>query len=274
MTLALLVLGCTEDPAPHPASVDPSPSIPLVPTGLVEARDSVVSITATGGAARMWGIFADRAPLSFHHPTDTVGSCQILSYTPSTCDTCNTDEICVDGTCELFPQREDAGTLTWAFPGGSVDVDPDVTNYYYNDASGVAEGAHSVSGAGFSATIEPVDWLIPTESWDDLLANRQTGETVTLRWSNPDPQSFVKMRLTDCTGSHGGLAPYELSCEAADTGELVLDGHLLDIFASGDWNRGECGSHALKRFRRVALGDDAVLESTIDANFFWYPSTP
>ena len=79
--------------------------------------------------------------------------------------------------------------------------------------------------------------------------------------------------MTDCTGSHGGLAAAELECEGPDTGDLVIPGAFLDVMDAGDWSHGECGSHAFERYHSAALEDDDTvrLETVGDAGFFYRP---
>jgi len=90
--------------------------------------------------------------------------------------------------------------------------------------------------------------MAPEADWDAALAARASGADVSLRWTNPSPNARVRLHMTDCIGSHGGLAAAEVECEAADTGALVLPGAFLDRIVAGDWSHGECGFHTFERY--------------------------
>jgi hypothetical protein len=53
----------------------------------------------------------------------------------------------------------------------------------------------------------------------------------------------------------------------------VLPGAFLDRLDAGSWSRGECGSHALERYRVASPEGDASLrlETIARANFLYRP---
>jgi hypothetical protein len=102
---------------------------------------------------------------------------------------------------------------------------------------------------------------------------RGEGESASLRWSNPIQDARVRLHMTGCVGSHGGIATAEIECEGPDTGELVIAGVFLDALAAGDWTHGECGGHELLRYHAAADPQDDGLrfESGAVTQFFWRP---
>ncbi|MBT3222533.1 MAG: hypothetical protein HN348_25955, partial [Proteobacteria bacterium] len=92
-----------------------------------------------------------------------------------------------------------------------------------------------------------------------------------LRWKNPVENARIRLHMTDCLGTHGGLAEAEIECEGPDTGELVIPGKYLDMLDDGDWSHGECGTHTFARYHSAAPeGDDTMRFETIGNEGLFY----
>ena len=226
-----------------------------------------------GGGAELSGAFADGVPVSFHEESAREGNCRIVSFTPSSCDpSCAGDQACIDGTCVDYPDRVDHGALAWTFEGGSRTVEPDGTLGYNAFASDGSEGPMSLEVDGVLLESPAAPALVADGDWSAALMARGSGDA-TLSWTNPMQGARIRLRMTDCTGSHGGLAANELECEGPDTGDLVIPAAFMQIMEDADWNRGECGAHVFHRYHAAALPDDDQVRfevRTADA-LFWRP---
>lgn len=256
------------DTANYSASLGAEPDFAPAPSvfeGLLYPSDGVVTLQ---------GAFREGPPLSFHSESARSGSCRELTYTPSTCDPpCAAGtEACIDSTCEPYPVQAPRGTVSFSWPGGTADLEPGPTGYFHQgQASG--EGALGIAFEDTSLEVPFAPMMEPTGSWETALSDRQTGEDGVLRWSDPREGMRVYLYMTDCTGSHGGLAPVEIECEGPDTGELVVPAAFLDALEQGDWSRGECGSHVFHRRHIAAPDDDASIRlhaRSVDS-LFWRP---
>lgn len=237
--------------------------------------DSRLSVTVNVGFdyASLSGYFADGPPLPHHVPAETNGSCRIMRYTPASCDpACAGNETCVAGACLSPPSRRDRGTLTWTWPDGSRSIQPDGVLSYYADGGATQHGTTSIAVDGIELVLPTATQPIHDGDWAQDIQSRGAGADVTLRWTNPVEDARVRLHMTDCTGSHGGLAAAELECEAPDTGELVVPGAFLDIMVDADWTHGECGSHIFQRYHRATAPTESTRFETIgDGGFFWRP---
>ncbi|MCB9676092.1 MAG: hypothetical protein H6737_13310 [Alphaproteobacteria bacterium] len=220
------------------------------------------------------GAFADGPPLRYHVEAARSGSCRVMEYTPSTCDPACTPgtEACIDGTCVPWPARTPRGAVTWTHPAGSTTVQPDGTNGYYATASVTALGPMTLDVEGTVLEVPEAPELEPDGDWAEALGNRGTGPGL-LEWTNPMPGARVRLWMSDCTASHGGIAAAEIECEGPDTGSLEIPAAFLDQLAAGDWSHGECGSHVFERYHAAAPDDDAGLrfESKSFGGLFFRP---
>jgi hypothetical protein len=220
------------------------------------------------------GFFADGPQLSFHRAAETQGNCRVVRYSASTCEPrCEVEEACIDSACVPYPVRVDRGPLDWAWPDGSQTVHPDSLLQYSAQGGATRHGWTSIGVDGLeleAPTIEPPD---PDVDWSLRIQERGAGEDVTLRWSNAVAGARVRLHMTDCIGSHGGLAPAELQCEGPDTGELTLPGAFIEVMEGGDWSHGECGSQLFERYHSATpKGDPSIRFETVgDGGFFWRP---
>ncbi len=219
------------------------------------------------------GAFADGPGLRHHSEAERSGNCRLMSYTASTCEPgCDGDELCIDGVCEAWPSRIDRGELLWTWPDGEQTVTPDATLGYWATGSTSTDGDVSIAIDGLELTVPTIDTMDPDGDWARAIDNRGGGDA-TLRWRNPILDARVRLFMTDCTGTHGGVAAAEIECEGPDTGELVIPGSYLDAIEAGDWSHGECGSHDLERYHAATPADDTTtrLESVGDGGLFWRP---
>lgn len=276
LLLALLVACGTDDGDPTPVDAgsanysaglgdDPDFSLP-------DGRVTVETWFAYG-ETQLTGWFADGPDLRYHTEAAREGNCRLVTYEASTCDpTCDDDEACVDGACVAWPTRQDRGDLLWVWPDGERTVSPDGTLAYFATGQASTAGDISVTFEDTTLVAPTVEALEADGDWAEAIEGRAGGDA-TLSWTNPIQKARVRLHMTDCVGSHGGIAPAEIECEGPDTGTLVIPGTFLDALAAGDWSHGECGSHEFERYHAAAPpGDDSIrMESVADAGLFWRP---
>ena len=161
----------------------------------------------------------------------------------------------------------------WVWPDGEQTVEPDNLLLYAASSTTSEPGASSITFDGITLEAPTISGADQIGDWAQDINKRGDGDDVTLRWSNPIEKARVRLSMTDCTGSHGGIGEAEIECEGPDTGELVLPGAFLDALDAGDWTHGECGSHPFERYHAAAIvGDDTVRYETVgDAGFFYRP---
>lgn len=239
-----------------------------VPAGVISVK-TWLSL----GETELTAVFADAPPLRFHRETGRTGQCRLMEpYAPSTCTpACTGSDACIDAECRTYPTRVDRGPIEWSWPGGHKTVSAtDIDGYHgIGEAHEPGEVVVQVDGLTLRA---PGDHEPAADAdWDVAVTTRASGADVTLRWINPSPGARIRVHMTDCTGSHGGLAAAEIECEGPDTGAIVLPGAFLDRLAAGDWSHGECGSHRFERYYiDTPAGDDTFrLETIARANFFY-----
>lgn len=262
---AIVLVGCAggDEPTPlPPASANYSGGLGAEPDfsdphGLIEAR---LFAEDGMGSAMLQGAFADGPRVRFHQESQRIGSCRLMTYAASSCEpACAPGAACVDGACVPYPTRATRGTLTWSYPGGSMDVEPDGTDGYFRNVFDVTgDGPMTLAFDGLVLEVPSAPPLLPAGDWSAVLAGRARGADATLAWTNPMQGARVRLSMTDCTGSHGGLAAAELECEGPDTGELTLPGAFVDQLDDGDWSRGECGGHPFERYHAAAPDGDAL----------------
>lgn len=241
-----------------------------VPAGLISVR-AWLSL----GETELSAVFASAPPLRFHRESERIGQCRLMEpYAPSSCTpVCSSSEACIEASCRAYPTRINRGPIDWTWPDGHQTVSAsDIDGYHaIGEAHQPGEVVVRVDGLTLRAPSDPA--LEPEADWAASLAARGAGADVSLRWTNPSPGARIRLHMTDCTGSHGGLAAAEIECDGADSGVLVLPGAFLDRLDAGDWSHGECGSHRLERYYvGSADGDDSVrLETIARSDFFYRP---
>jgi hypothetical protein len=232
------------------------------------------------------GVVLDGQRREIHTESARRGNCRLLTYdSPSFCDpACENPELCVGGVCERFPVPISAGTLSVGLgPNRTVNVPPSDLGHYYwgtEDFGFDALASVTLSAPGDAApAFDLVACLSPaprpTSEWNQLLQRRTAGEDVELAWSNPVPTARVYLRMTTCIGTHGGISPVEVECEAPDVGKLILPGAYLDALYEDGWGRGECGGNDVRRYHasQSGSGDEAVqLRAESIASFWFQPS--
>jgi quercetin dioxygenase-like cupin family protein len=254
------------------ATADARPQDPRPDFSHANSRIAI-GVNVTFDYAQLSGFFADGPPVSWQEPAESDGNCRIVRFAPSTCSpACSGEEICVGGTCLRTPRRVDRGALMWTWPDGMDTVAADGVRSYFAEGGATRHGLTSIEVDGISLELPTATQPMHDGDWAQLIESRAAGADVALRWTNPTDDARVRLHMTDCTGSHGGIAAAELECEGPDTGELVVPGALLDIMVDADWSRGECGSHRFERYHRaVAPSESMRLETVGDGGFFWRP---
>jgi len=225
------------------------------------------------GENQLMGAFADGPYLSLQTEAERSGSCRLMRYAASSCEpACGEDELCIDGACQVWPTREARGDLLWTWPDGEQTLSPDDTLSYWATGSASTAGDVSIAVDGLELTAPTIDAMDPDGDWVRAIDNRGSDDAV-LRWNNPILDARVRLHMTDCTGSHGGLAAAEIECEGPDSGELVIPGAYLAEMEAGDWSHGECGGHLFERYHAAAPeGDTTIrLETIGDGGLFWRP---
>ncbi|HUH01046.1 MAG TPA: hypothetical protein VML75_03560 [Kofleriaceae bacterium] len=273
LVIPLALVACGNGGSGGPDAGPPSDGPTQAPDFSV--ADSRITVTVHVGFdyANLAGVFADGPPLTHHVPAETEGSCRVIRYTPASCDpACTGDESCVAGACTAPPSRRDRGTLAWTWPDGARSVEADGVLAYYAEGGATQHGTTSITVDGLELALPTATQPIHDGDWAQDIEGRGPGADVALRWTNPVEGARVRLHMTDCTGSHGGLAEAELECEGPDTGELVIPGAFLDVMTNADWTRGECGSHTFQRYHRaVAPAESTRFETIGDGGFFWRP---
>lgn len=274
MVLVLLA-GCAgeaagTDPGPggvgrYAASLGEDPDFSR-PHGLfqVEAWEAIGEVGFTG-------VVADGPALELRTEASREGQCRLLTYSPSNCTpACEDDAICIDGACQAWPSRLDPGAVDWTFPGGAETVEPDALLAYQASGLVTEQGQHRLLGTDLDLTVATVAPVEAVGDWQQILMDRSGGDAL-LTWSNPSPGARIRLAMTDCTGTHGGIGEAEIECEGPDTGELRLPAAFLDALDAGDWSRGNCGEHVFRRYDADA--DPAAPElrfESLAVGSLWY----
>jgi hypothetical protein len=271
----LLVLGCPSgEPQPggsgnYTGDLDDDPDF-TDPLGLIQ-----VQTWLDYGETQLSGGFADGPRLRFHEPAEVLGNCRLMTYTPSFCDpACDGDDFCIDGECVPWPTREDRGDLLWTWPDGEQTVVPDEWFGYFATGSASSEGDVSIEVEDLALSASTIGPPVADGDWVDAITSRGTSDA-TLRWLDPIEGARIRLHMTDCMGSHGGLADAEIECEGPDSGELAVPGTFLDALEAGDWSHGECGSHTFERYHASAPDDDPLtrLETIGAGGLFYFPGS-
>lgn len=272
-SLASLVLitftACQGNGAPTTdAAVGPRPD-----AGIPGNANGLVSVREYTQPSQVWlsGSFSDGPDLDLRVESQRIGACRLMTFTPSFCDpACANSDFCVDGQCQSWPGRLDKGPIEWTWPGGQQTVIPDSILLYSASGALSGQGTTSLMVDGETLQVETVGDIVAIGDWSNAVATR-TGDVV-LRWANPLSDARVRLQMTDCSGSHGGIGAVEIECESSDTGELTLPGAFLDALDQGDWSRGECGSHDLIRYRSASSMEDTFrFETYFQSGFYYFP---
>lgn len=226
------------------------------------------------GDTELSGAFADGPAPRQHVEAQRIGACRLVTYTPSSCEPkCTGGAACVGGACLPWPTREDRGELSWQWADGQQTVKPDPTLGYYAAGKTGKVGDVTIVVGDMTLKAPSTAALEADGDWAKVLHGRAAGDDATLRWTNPMQHARVRIHMTDCVGSHGGLAPAEVECEGPDTGKIVIPGAFLDALEAGDWTHGECGSHTFERYHTATPeGDDTIrFETVAPSGLFYFP---
>jgi hypothetical protein len=223
------------------------------------------------GETQLQGAFADGPRVRWNTEAERVGNCRLMTYAPSQCTpACAGEQACVDGECLSWPARRDLGDLRWVWPDGDQTVSPDGALAYFATGAASEPGDVSIEVGDLSLVAPTIDAPEPDGDWTRALEQRGDGDA-TLRWKDPILHARVRLFMTDCIATHGGIAAAEIECEGPDSGELVIPGAFLDALDEGDWSQGECGSHDLQRYH--SAGDATERLETVAATSLSYRGT-
>jgi hypothetical protein len=225
------------------------------------------------GQTQLQGAFADGPALRHHVQSEIVGNCRLMTYTASTCDPpCADGDVCVEGSCASWPQRQELGDLEWTWPDGQQTVAQDDLLGYFATGVTSAEGDVSIEVGDYALTAPTIGPPVAIGNHVTAITTRGSGDA-SLMWQDPILDARIRLHMTDCTGSHGGLAAAEIECEGPDTGELLVPGAFLDELEAGDWSHGECGSHTFERYHAATPEDDPTvrLETVGAGGLFYFP---
>jgi len=230
------------------------------------------------------GAIYDGPAVAFHHESDRVGSCRLLTYEATGCDPlCTGGDVCIDSECVSYPATISAGALTLTgVADAPVEVEPIMEGQYSWSASASIVDVAAIRAQAEGDAIGPFDLTtcaveppVPEGDWSAAMSARGSGEDVTLTWSNPYSTSRVYLRMTTGIGTHGGISPVEIECEGRDLGSLTLPGAFLDLLYDGPyWSCGECGDNRLLRYHatEAEVGGTAVqLRTQSPAMFYFRP---
>jgi hypothetical protein len=239
-----------------------------VPAGVIR-----VTTWFSLGETELTAVFADAPPLRFHREVERIGQCRLMEpHAPSTCTpACSGSDACIEAQCRPYPTRVDRGPIEWTWPDGQQTVSATDLDGYHGVGEAHEPGEVVVQVDGLTLRAPSDHATAPDTDWDAALAARAAGADVGLRWTNPIESARIRLHMTDCTGSHGGLAAAEIECEGPDTGVMLLPGAFLDRLAAGDWSHGECGVHRFERYYvATAASDDTFrLETIARADLFY-----
>ncbi len=247
---------------------------------------SLITVDGIEDVVTVTGKIRNGRELAWHTEEDRSGTCRLLTYQPGFCDPeCPEGQFCIDGSCAAEPALVDGGNLILStLVPEPVTIEPRSTGVYWwqEHVKGVTWGdGVQVEATGgdiqsFRLGVQTVTALEPEGDYSEQMQERSEGEDVVLRWSNPDPNARISLYLTTGIGSHGGISPVDVECDAPDQGELTIPGEYLDALYgdSSAWSCGECGVNDLYRYRaiRSSSGDDQVeLRARMATRFFYQP---
>jgi hypothetical protein len=180
---------------------------------------------------------------------DERGDCRLMTPRVPFCSTpCGGSAVCVeDDTCEPYPAAHGAGTVTLGgvrLTDGGASFAMDPINNTYQPGAGVTleypafdEGAEvtlAAAGDYFHAFELAAAGVRPLELADTALALAQD-TPLDLEWTAGSVAS-ARIRVKLDISHHGGTRGM-ITCEAADTGALTIDGgligRLLDLGVAG-----------------------------------------
>lgn len=248
---------------------------------IFDQTNSRLALTGDETYMELSGAIFDGPAVAFHHESDRVGACRLLTYEATSCvPECAGGDVCVDEECVSYPATVSAGTLTLTgVSDASVELEPWSGQYSWSSSTSILEVA-AVGAAAAGDAIDPfelttcaVEPPAPDGDWSGAMSERDAGEDVTLTWSNPYSTARISLRLTTGIGTHGGISPVEIECEGPDTGALTLPGAFLDLLYDGPyWSCGECGDNRIVRYHatEVDAGGTTVQLRTQSAAYFWY----
>lgn len=228
-------------------------------------------------SARVGARFYDGRAPSFHREAMRAGACTLSTYTRSQCTPACTDGLCVEtNVCEAWPTLVSAGRLAIAGLAVALTIDPQLNDYYPDDA--LPENLFA-DDAAVTATLAGAD--LPAASIDasgvpalatdivdgQLIAPYPAAADVVIHWTPAGDGSRVRVTLNSNNQGHGMPFLAVLSCDVADAaGEVALPAAMLDAFPETDnWMvcaGTDCPRSTIARYHRGAapVGADHEIE--------------
>jgi hypothetical protein len=98
---------------------------------IFDQANSRFALTGDATYMELSGAIYDGPAVAFHHESDRVGACRLLTYDATSCDpACTGGDVCVDSECVSYPSAVSAGTLRLTgVPGAPVEVEPWIGQY-------------------------------------------------------------------------------------------------------------------------------------------------
>lgn len=261
-------------------------TVTVIPGPVFEHPASQVHVRlADWGLTVVGRLYAQGTAFDFHTESARQGHCRLLTYVPAQCTpACDFQEACIDGVCTARAPLASAGLLQLTgVPGAPVEISPTTYGEYWFQSESITPatvtGDIGVTAPGdvvgaFDLTVRPVTPVRPTTDWPTVMGARAAGADVTLAWTNPVVGARMVMRMTTGIGTHGGVSPVEVECDAPDTGSLTIPGAYLDALYAGGWSCGECGGNDLNRYYASNSDSDPTvqLRAMATMTFFYHPN--
>ena len=250
---------------------------------IFDQTNSRLTLTGDETYLEFNGAIYDGPAVAFHHESDRIGTCRLLTYEATGCaPLCTGGDVCIDEECVSYPATISAGALTLeGVLDDPLEIEPWSGQYTWSASASILDvAAVRAQAAGdatdpFDLTTCAVEPPAPEGDWSAAMSARGAGEDVTLTWSNPYSTSRVYLRMTTGIGTHGGISPVEIECEGRDLGSLTLPGAFLDQLYDGPyWSCGECGDNRLLRYHATGTevgGTTVQLRTQSPAMFYFRP---
>lgn len=250
---------------------EPDASVaPAQPEGQFLVGEAGYAALATQFAV-MRGSILDPRP-QYHELVGEEGPCRLWRFEEGSCGDCAGVCNAVD-ECVVTPPLQ-AGTLAVTIDGVERPIPFRRSGYLvtavpanlFQDTSGVAVSAPGSDEVGpFSMQAQGVDQIVValeeisgSGSPDTLLL--VDGTDLEITWAPAVPGARVRLEILSTNGGLGQPTADVLTCEAEDTGSLVVPRALVEAFPRGSFAREceeeGCPSSSLTRFRSARA--DAV----------------
>lgn len=205
-----------------PVTIEPGAVCPLT------ERIGLVEIWSAGGVGSVRGTIYDK-PDPWIGPAELEnGSCAFHHFVPTSCGTCEGDEVCsVDGECVAPRLAYTDATLDVTAAGDTVSLTADpITGALFGDVDGAAELVLRLRYGDVDLELPPlayapaVDGLVVAGEGDSMMP-----ESVDASWTPRDDGSRVR---TVIPINHHAAGPTFTACDVpTSTGNLHADAGML-----------------------------------------------